>query len=75
MHKVKALLLMPSISTQNSRQNFLKIFFPQQQKRMDWTMISFIKIQSENMKMTWNIRLFISYMICNFSKCDDFTVL
>ena len=25
--------------------------------------------------MTWNIRLFIFYMICNFFKCDDFTVL
>ena len=26
-------------------------------------------------KMTLNIRLFIFYMICNFFKCDDFTVL
>ena len=25
--------------------------------------------------MIWNIRLFIFYMICNFFKCDDFTVL
>ena len=38
-------------------------------------MIYFIKIQSENMKMTLNIRLFIFCMICNFSKYDDFTVL
>ena len=25
--------------------------------------------------MTWNIRLFIFYMICNFFQCDDFKVL
>ena len=38
-------------------------------------MICFIKIRSENMKMTWNIRLFIFCMICNFSKCDDLKIL
>ena len=38
-------------------------------------MILSIKIQSETVKMTWNISLFIFRMICNFSKCDDFTVL
>ena len=38
-------------------------------------MIYFIKIRSENMKMTWNINLFIFCMICNFSKCNVFTVL
>ena len=38
-------------------------------------MICSIKIQSEDMKMTWNISLFTSCMICDFSKCDDFTVL
>ena len=38
------------------------------------TMISSIKIQSENMKMTWN-RLFIFCMIYNFSKCDGFTIM
>ena len=37
-------------------------------------MICSIKIQSENMKMTWNISLFTFCMICNFSKCDGFTV-
>ena len=52
-----------------------KICFPQQQKGVEETMICFIKIQSENMKMTWNIRLFIFGMICNFFKCDGFTVL
>ena len=38
-------------------------------------MICFIKIQSENLKTTWNISLFIFCMICNISKCDGFTVL
>ena len=44
-------------------------------KGVEETMICFIKIQSENMKMTWNISLFIFCMICNFSKCDGFTIL
>ena len=34
-----------------------------------------IKIQSEKMRMTSNIRLFIFCMIWNISKCGDFTVL
>ena len=38
------------------------------------TMIYFINIQSENMKMTWNISLFTFCMIYNFSKWDGFTV-
>ena len=38
-------------------------------------MICFIKVQSENMKMTWNISLLIFCMIYNFSKCGGFTVL
>ena len=33
------------------------------------------KIQSENMKMTWDSGLFIRCTIYNFSKCDGFTVL
>ena len=32
-----------------------KICFLQQQKGVEETMICFIKIQSENMKLTWNI--------------------
>ena len=44
-------------------------------KVVEEIMIFFIKIQSENMKMTWNSSLFIFSMICNFSKCDSFTVL
>ena len=39
------------------------------------TMICFIKIQSENVKMTWNIRFFMFCMICNFFKFDGFIVL
>ena len=45
---------------------FLKIRSPQQQRGVEETMIGFIKIRSENMKMTWNISLFIFCMICNF---------
>ena len=44
--------------TQNSRQN-------SQQKRLEKTMISFVKIQSENMKITWSFNLFIFCMACN----------
>ena len=54
---------------------FSKICFLQQQKVVEETMICFIKIQSENMKMAWNTRLFIICMICSFFKCDDFTVI
>ena len=50
-------------------------FISSKTKWVEKTMISFIKIQSENIKMTWNIRLFILYMIYNFSKCDGFAVL
>ena len=45
---------------------FSKICFPQHQKEAEETMICFIKIQSEN-RMTWDIRLLIVCMICNFS--------
>ena len=38
-------------------------------------MICFIKIQSENMKMTSNISLIILCMIFNLSKRDGFTVM
>ena len=52
-----------------------KICFPQQQKGVKETMIFFIKIESANMKMAWNIKLFIFCMICNFFKCDGIRVL
>ena len=42
---------------------------------VDETMILSIKIQSENMKLTCNTSLLTFYMICNFSKCDSFTIL
>ena len=29
----------------------------------------------KNMKMTWNTRFLIFCMTCNFSKCNDFTIL
>ena len=38
-----------------------KICFPLQQKRVEETMIFFIKFQSENRKMSWNIR-FLYYV-------------
>ena len=45
-------------------------------KGVEETMNCFIKIQSENMKMSWDFSFFILCMICNFSKfCDGFTVL
>ena len=87
MHWFDAFLLMP-LPNQNSLPSYChhvlgrrkllilsKICFLQQQKWVEETMICFIKIQSENMKMTWNIRFFMFCMICNYFKCDDFTVL
>ena len=55
---------------------FFENLFPlwAKNKKVEETMICFIKIQSENMKMTWNISLFIFCMIYNFSKFDGFTV-
>ena len=56
--------------------NLLSIIcFPQQQKGVKESTICFVKFQSENMEMSWNIRFFIFYMTCNFFKCDGFTVL
>ena len=53
---------------------FWKFIFPKT-KGVEKIMICFIKIQSENLKMTWNISFFIFCMICKFSKCDGLTVL
>ena len=44
-------------------------------KGVEETIIWFIKIQSENMKTTWGISLFIFCMIYNFSKSDGFAAL
>ena len=60
-----AFLLMPQSSTQNSWLNFLKICFPKTEG-VEEAMICCIKIQSENMKMTWNISLFPFGMIAIF---------
>ena len=38
-------LLMPMFPTKNSKQNFLKTCFPEQQKGVEKTIICFIKIQ------------------------------
>ena len=62
----------PPLKTQG--QFFWKSVSPKT-KGVEEAMIYFIKIQSENMKMTWNISLFILCMICNFSECDGFTIL
>ena len=57
----RAILLIPL------RSHFLKICFPQQEKEVEEIMTYFVRIQSENLKMTRNIRLFILCMSCNFS--------
>ena len=45
---------------------FFENLFPQRQKRSEEAMICSIKIQSENMKMAWNISLFPFGMIAIF---------
>ena len=52
---------------------FFKNLFPKQQKGKEESMICIIRIQSENMKMSGNIRLFAFCLIVNFIKCDAFT--
>ena len=54
---------------------FFENLLPPKTEGVDEAMICSIKIQSENMKMTWNISLFTFWMVFNFSKCDGFTVL
>ena len=46
---------------------FSKICFSQHQKGVEKTMIYFIKIQSENMQMTWDIRFFVFVGFAIFS--------
>ena len=55
-----------------------RIFWKSVSPKTKWLeeiMISFVKIHSENMKMTCNISLFIFCKICNFYKCACVTVL
>ena len=54
---------------------FFKNLFPLTAERGGEIFDLLYQIQSQNMKMTSDIRLFIFCMICNFSKCDGFTVL
>ena len=58
---------------------FFENLFPPRQKGWRKLWFAFIKIQSENIKMTWKINLFKLFyffcMICSFFKCDGFTVL
>ena len=54
---------------------FSKIYFPQQLKGVEESMICFINIHSENMEMTWNIRLLVFCIIYNFFKCNGVRVL
>ena len=56
------------------QENFSKACFPQDERGGE-TMICSIKILSENIKMTWNISLFIFCIIINFSNCDGLTFL
>ena len=54
---------------------FFENLFPRRAKNKGVEETMICKIQSENMKMTWNISLFTCCMIYDFSKCDGFTVL
>ena len=66
----------PVLHSKLKVQFFENLFPPRaKNKGLKETMICFIKIQSENMKMIWNISLFICCMIYSFSKCDGFIVL
>ena len=58
------LLLMSLFSTQNSKQRFLKSVSIKT-KGVEKTMICFFKIQSENMRKTWDVGLFIFSIIYN----------
>ena len=71
------------IISSQAEQNYLYLqtaFFresvsPNSRKGVEETMICFKKIQSKNMKMTWNISLIIFCKISNFFECDGFSVL
>ena len=64
----------PSPSPKTPGRSFWK-YVSLKTKWVKESMIYFVKTQSENMKMTKNISLFIFCMICNFCKCDGCTVL
>ena len=54
---------------------FFENLFPPTAERGGENYDLLYQIQSENMKMTWNIRLCLFCMTYNFSKCDGVTVL
>ena len=54
----------PILHSKLQAQFFENLFFPNtKNKGVEEAMICFIKIQSENMKMIWNISLFIIYVV------------
>ena len=61
--------------THSPRQHFVKNLLLPTAERVEKTMIGYIKIHSKNIKLIWNIRFFIFCTICNFFRCDGFTVL
>ena len=64
-HWINAFLLMPqSLPLKNPGKMFWKCFL--QDRRVEEAMICSVKIQPENMKMTWNISLFPFGMIAIF---------
>ena len=65
MHWVYTFLLMPHLPIQNSKQNFLKIGFPEDER--GWENYDLLyQISIKNMKRIWNIRLFIFCIIYNW---------
>ena len=73
MHWIYHFYSFPSPPLKTPGRIFWKYVSPKMEG-VEKAMICSIKIQLENMKMTWNISLFTFCMICNFSKCDGFTV-
>ena len=73
MHWIYAFLLTPSPPLKTPERFFWKSI-SHKAEGMDEAMICSIKIQSESMRMTWNISLFTFCTICQFSKYDGFTV-
>ena len=51
---------------------FFENLFPPAAERGGENYDLLYQILSENMKISWNIRLFIFCMTCSFSKCDGF---
>ena len=66
----------PPLAHSKLQVEFFKICSPQHRRGGEsYDLLHNIKIQSEDMKMSWNTSLFTFFMIFNFSKCEGFTVL